>query len=152
MRRGAVAAIADYALQPGCRRKKLLAHFGEVRGPCNTHVEIPCDHCSNSRKVLNDLTKLDKFAEEQLIAAANSRDNALCCHLSTTQTTSGIRHEGKASLLGHSRIRMSLHSTGGILQALKMALALLGVTQIHFQVRNGLSGNLRQPVNNGLMG
>jgi RecQ zinc-binding len=90
-RRGAVASVANYALQAGCRRKKLLAHFGEVRAQCDPQVELLCDHCSNRSVVLKDLTALERFGEQQQEIAAGRHDDS---H-SNMPTTSG-RHQGKA--------------------------------------------------------
>lgn len=36
-------------MHPGCRRKLLLAHFGERRGACNAAAEQPCDFCRDPR-------------------------------------------------------------------------------------------------------
>lgn len=42
-----IAALADWALGPGCRRKKLLRHVGEQReGGCDAaRQEELCDWC-----------------------------------------------------------------------------------------------------------
>lgn len=39
----------SYAMHPGCRRKQLLAHFGEKRGACDAAGELPCDYCRDPR-------------------------------------------------------------------------------------------------------
>jgi RecQ zinc-binding len=38
-----------YAMRPGCRRRQLLAHFGEKRGGCDPAVELPCDWCCDPK-------------------------------------------------------------------------------------------------------
>eukprot|EP00884_Botryococcus_braunii_P022331 jgi/Botrbrau1/8782/Bobra.0330s0014.1 len=83
-RRGAVIAVADYALQPGCRRRKLLGHFGESRGLCNPEVELPCDHCSSRTKVVSDLTKLERVMEMRQEAATGCGEKSLCNVLTAT--------------------------------------------------------------------
>eukprot|EP00879_Flechtneria_rotunda_P009696 GHRR01010145.1.p1 GENE.GHRR01010145.1~~GHRR01010145.1.p1 ORF type:complete len:560 (+),score=215.08 GHRR01010145.1:2255-3934(+) len=46
-RAGSAAAVADYSCQPGCRRRKVLAYFGQNRGACNASKhELLCDYCS----------------------------------------------------------------------------------------------------------
>jgi hypothetical protein len=41
--------ICRFAMRPGCRRKQLLAHFGEKRGGCDPAVELPCDWCHDPK-------------------------------------------------------------------------------------------------------
>ena len=50
-RRGSAGAVADMALTACCRRKALLAYFGERRGRCESPEEL-CDFCSNPKAVV----------------------------------------------------------------------------------------------------
>ena len=50
-RRGSAAAVADLALTACCRRKALLAYFGEKRGRCESPEEL-CDFCTDSKAVV----------------------------------------------------------------------------------------------------
>ena len=50
-RRGSAAAVADLALTACCRRKALLAYFGEKRGRCEPSEEL-CDFCNDPKAVV----------------------------------------------------------------------------------------------------
>ena len=50
-RRGSAGAVADMALTACCRRKALLAYFGERRGRCESSEEL-CDFCSDPKAVV----------------------------------------------------------------------------------------------------
>lgn len=50
-RRGSAGAVADMALTACCRRKALLAYFGERRGRCEPSEEL-CDFCSDPKAVV----------------------------------------------------------------------------------------------------
>lgn len=52
-RRGCVEAVADMALTACCRRKALLAYFGERSGRCQAPEEELCDFCRNPKAVVN---------------------------------------------------------------------------------------------------
>ena len=52
-RRGCVEAVADMAMTACCRRKALLAYFGEHRGRCQAPEEELCDFCRNPKAVVN---------------------------------------------------------------------------------------------------
>ena len=52
-RRGSVEAVADMALTACCRRKALLAYFGERRGRCQAPDEELCDFCRDPKAVVN---------------------------------------------------------------------------------------------------
>lgn len=48
VRKGAIAGVAAYIQEPRCRRRALLAYFGEKRGACDPAAnEIPCDYCQS---------------------------------------------------------------------------------------------------------
>ncbi len=51
-RRGSVEAMADMALTACCRRKALLAYFGERRGRCQAQEEELCDFCRDPKAVV----------------------------------------------------------------------------------------------------
>lgn len=50
-RRGSATAVANLALTPCCRRKALLAYFGEKRGRCKPPEEL-CDFCRDPEAVV----------------------------------------------------------------------------------------------------
>ena len=50
-RRGSAEAVADLALTACCRRKALLAYFGEKRGRCQPSEEL-CDFCRDPKAVV----------------------------------------------------------------------------------------------------
>lgn len=63
-----VAALADWALSHGCRRKKLLQHVGESRpGGCDPQQEAPCDWCRD-REVRKSLSWEDDVADAHVSA------------------------------------------------------------------------------------
>ena len=53
-RRGSSEAVADLALTACCRRKALLAYFGERRGRCEPSEEA-CDFCRDPKAVVRFL-------------------------------------------------------------------------------------------------
>ncbi len=50
-RRGSAEAVGDLALTACCRRKALLAYFGEKRGRCEPPEEL-CDFCRDPKAVV----------------------------------------------------------------------------------------------------
>ena len=59
-RAGSVYDIAGYCMNLLCRRKRLLAYFGEERGPCSEEEgEELCDVCECEDVVSRQLAKLD---------------------------------------------------------------------------------------------
>ena len=59
-RAGAVYDIAGYCMDLHCRRKRLLAYFGEEHGPCSEEEgEELCDVCEYEDVVSRQLAKLD---------------------------------------------------------------------------------------------
>ncbi|CAL5227140.1 g10051 [Coccomyxa viridis] len=66
-RRGSAEAVGDLALTACCRRKALLAYFGEKRGRCEPPEEL-CDFCRDPKALAAMVAKLDTKAE---LAAAN---------------------------------------------------------------------------------
>ncbi len=51
-RTGSTAAVADMALSACCKRRALLAHFGERRGRCIATEEELCDFCQSPEHVV----------------------------------------------------------------------------------------------------
>ena len=50
-RRGSAEAVGDLVLTACCRRKALLAYFGEKRGRCEPPEEL-CDFCRDPKAVV----------------------------------------------------------------------------------------------------
>lgn len=70
-RAGAVAAVADFVTSARCRRKAILAFFGEARGPCGAVAgEELCDYCQSPAAVRASLTALGRLEEKKSVAAA----------------------------------------------------------------------------------
>jgi superfamily II DNA helicase RecQ len=61
-RAGSAAAVAGYLQQSGCRRRALLAHFSEKRGPCSAQDgEELCDYCQRPGAVVSQLAKVEEI-------------------------------------------------------------------------------------------
>ncbi|MEW5301248.1 MAG: hypothetical protein WDW38_009457 [Sanguina aurantia] len=106
-RSGSVAHVAALCMQPGCRRKKLLAYFGEKREACNRSTEEACDFCRDPAAVHRLLKQLDGIQEGASMAAGvhahmqrqgapgGSRPALQPHALSATQTAGdGTNHSG----------------------------------------------------------
>ncbi|GAX77552.1 hypothetical protein CEUSTIGMA_g4996.t1 [Chlamydomonas eustigma] len=63
-RRGASLQVGNFLLAPGCRRKKLLAFFGEKRCPCMLPAEQVCDFCLNPNLITKQLLQIDQEQQE----------------------------------------------------------------------------------------
>ncbi|KIZ04575.1 ATP-dependent DNA helicase RecQ [Monoraphidium neglectum] len=59
-RQGAMASVVDLMAAPGCRRRRLLAHFAEARGACDAASELLCDFCADPQGVRRRLDERER--------------------------------------------------------------------------------------------
>eukprot|EP00877_Chromochloris_zofingiensis_P009151 jgi/Chrzof1/448/Cz01g16070.t1 len=71
VRKGAIQHVAEYACQPGCRRRKVLSYFGEKRHACNATCELACDYCGDPKSVGHALVEWEGRVEANAQAEAN---------------------------------------------------------------------------------
>ena len=57
-----MATVSELLSTPGCRRRRLLAFFGEARGACDAAVELPCDFCTDPTGMRRRLAERDARA------------------------------------------------------------------------------------------
>lgn len=56
--------------EASCRRKAVMAYFGEKRQACQAQDELPCDICKDRKCVLQQLEKLNTLQQSKSLAAA----------------------------------------------------------------------------------
>jgi RecQ family ATP-dependent DNA helicase len=77
-RRGATAAVAAWAQNAACRRRALLAHFGERHGACDTAAgEQLCDFCADGRAVRAALAAVERKLEAAAVKAQQAAEAEL---------------------------------------------------------------------------
>ena len=56
--------------EASCRRKAVMAYFGEERQACRAQDELPCDCCQDRKSVLQQLEQLNTLQQSKSLAAA----------------------------------------------------------------------------------
>jgi ATP-dependent DNA helicase RecQ len=63
-----LGAMVEYCTTARCRRRALLAYFGEARGSCGASdagsLDVLCDVCADAAAVRQDLARAERVREE----------------------------------------------------------------------------------------
>lgn len=62
--------IVMYIQEPCCRRKTILAYFGEKSPKCHQQSELPCDYCKDSKHVSRASASVEEALQAKAAAAA----------------------------------------------------------------------------------
>ncbi|KAL0028412.1 hypothetical protein WJX77_004638 [Trebouxia sp. C0004] len=68
--RMSVSAMASYALEPQCRRRAVLAYFGEKHIKCHKQTEQLCDFCQDPTKLCKSTEQLEEALQNKAMVAS----------------------------------------------------------------------------------
>lgn len=72
-----IAVQSAWLLQEAaCRRKAVLAYFGEKRHACQPQHELPCDFCQNRKLVTSQLQQLTAVQQANAMAELNKQQSS----------------------------------------------------------------------------
>jgi hypothetical protein len=77
-----MASVVDLMAAPGCRRRRLLAHFAEARGACDAASELLCDFCADPQ--VSGRAGKRWGAQRKELMLTRSRARPHLCHCSAT--------------------------------------------------------------------